>query len=188
MNSAAQIRLAGGAIAILSLAAIAAEPSRLFLYGVIGLCGAAGFILAPRFERDERIRFGVVSAAIVLSLALLARIGEASGALTNEWSARIAGAAIGVTLAITGNAVPKLVRPLSEQICNPARRQDAERFVGWIFVLGGALYALQWLAAPLDAAPLRSILIAFFGFAAAIGASLWARAGRTEPQRQFKGE
>jgi hypothetical protein len=59
---------------------------------------------------------------------------------------------VGAYLAVTGNAMPRMLPPTSSMPCGGARVQAFQRHAGWTWVLCGLGYAMAWLALPIDAA------------------------------------
>jgi len=102
--------------------------------------------------------------ALLLAVAAAKKLGYAEADLTK----RGAGALFGIILATAGNALPKLVRPLSERR-DPAAAMAAERFAGRAFVLAGIAIVPICLLTPIAyALPLSSIIgLGAFGLVAA---------------------
>ena len=68
---------------------------------------------------------------------------------------------IGAYLAVTGNAMPRMLPPTSSMPGGGARVQAFQRHAGWTWVLCGLGYAMAWLALPIDAAgPISMALVA----------------------------
>jgi hypothetical protein len=68
---------------------------------------------------------------------------------------------LGAYLAVTGNAMPRMLPPTSSMPCGGARVQAFQRHAGWTWVLCGLGYATAWLALPIDAAgPISMALVA----------------------------
>ncbi len=68
---------------------------------------------------------------------------------------------LGAYLAVTGNAIPRMLPPTSSMPCGGARVQAFQRHAGWTWVLCGLGYATAWLALPIDAAgPISMALVA----------------------------
>jgi hypothetical protein len=59
---------------------------------------------------------------------------------------------VGAYLAVTGNAMPRMLPPTSSLPCGGARVQAFQRLAGWTWVLCGLGFATAWLALPIDAA------------------------------------
>ena len=68
---------------------------------------------------------------------------------------------IGAYLAVTGNAMPRMLPPTSSMPCGGARIQAFQRLAGWTWVLCGLGFAMAGLALPIDAAgPVSMALVA----------------------------
>ena len=67
---------------------------------------------------------------------------------------------IGAYLAVTGNAMPRMLPPTSSMPCGGARVQAFQRFAGWTWVLCGLGFAMAGLVLPIEmAAPLSVALV-----------------------------
>ena len=67
---------------------------------------------------------------------------------------------IGAYLAVTGNAMPRMLPPTSSMPCSGARVQAFQRLAGWTWVLCGLGFVTAWLALPIDAAePVSTALV-----------------------------
>jgi hypothetical protein len=68
---------------------------------------------------------------------------------------------VGAYLAMTGNAMPRMLPPTSSMPCGGARVQAFQRLAGWTWALCGLGFAMAWLALPIDAAtPISMALVA----------------------------
>ena len=68
---------------------------------------------------------------------------------------------IGAYLAVTGNAMPRMLPPTSSMPCGGARVQAFQRQAGWTWVLCGLGMAMVGLALPIDAqTPISMVLVA----------------------------
>jgi len=107
--------------------------------------------------RGKTIRASLFGAALIiaasLALVLIKQLGLASAGITE----RANGVMMGVVLIITGNYLPKTVRSLTAQRCDPARRQMVERLSGWALVLAGFVSAAASAFAPVTMAEPLSI-------------------------------
>ena len=63
---------------------------------------------------------------------------------------RTMGVILGALLMVMGNFLPKRIKQLSDDDCEPSRCQPYRRFAGWTFVLAGIGYAGAWLVAPIE--------------------------------------
>ena len=103
-----------------------------------------------RGKREDSIRAAIVFAALMLLVSLGNRLATASGATSSPDFARRAVMAIaGAFLAFTGNTIPKILTPLGNLGCDPARAQAVRRFAGWTWVLAGAAVSVAWLGLPI---------------------------------------
>jgi hypothetical protein len=57
---------------------------------------------------------------------------------------------IALMVIVTANSASKRVRPLASLRCDPVAEQAARRFTAMVLVVGGTVYALAWLLAPLS--------------------------------------
>lgn len=93
----------------------------------------------------------------------------------------------GALLIVTGNLLPKIVRPLNAQFRNPTRTMTAERFAGWTFVLAGIAYIAVWALAPQKYAMLISSAVGLGAFVLVAGAWVWlTRGARSRNQHETK--
>ena len=68
---------------------------------------------------------------------------------------------VGAYLAVTGNAMPRMLPPTSSMPCGGARVQAFQRHAGWTWVLCGLGMAMAGLALPIDAqTPISLALVA----------------------------
>lgn len=70
---------------------------------------------------------------------------------------------LGLFFVYTGNAMPKMLTPLSALQCDPARVQAMQRFAAWTWVLMGFAYSTVWAVVPRNAAKPLATLIVLFG-------------------------
>jgi hypothetical protein len=103
---------------------------------------------------------------IVPSTALV--VAKHLGLVGGEVPTRVAMALTGLMLAAYANAGAKAV-------ARTARRQTGQRLAGWVFVLGGLVYAALWAFAPLEIAGPASLLVIGSGLAWVIGYCVWCR-------------
>jgi hypothetical protein len=103
-------------------------------------------------------------------VSLSAKLAFALGMIADaSLSQRLTMAIQGGFFVFTGNAIPKLLRPLSSMRCDGATEQALRRFSGWTWVLTGAGFAVSWLVLPLHLAePVSVALILGGGFAIAM--------------------
>ncbi len=122
------------------------------------------------------VAFGLVVAAAFTGAALLLRALTPEH-ISIEVGQRLFGILCGLLVIAYANVVPKTLVPLVRLRGDPAREQALRRFAGWSLLLGGLVYALAWLLAPLQYA--RAIAIAGLGTATLLVVlrCLWAGRG-----------
>ncbi len=120
----------------------------------------------------SKVRHEILFAIILASLLLL---GSTSATLAKELELfdsdlvkRIVGVNIGLMLMILGNYMPKKITgtacSCSAGCATPRKSSSTQRFVGWLFVLAGLIYAAIWIFVDLD----HTSLATLFSFPAAI--------------------
>ena len=134
-------------------------------------------------EGTRSIRTGIVFAGLMLVLSLGATMATQLGAPSQKGlSERGVMVLIGAFFVVTGNAIPKTLRPLASVQCDPGRLQAFQRFAGWTWVLTGIGYASAWLMFPESIAqPLSLVLL--LGGMAGIGLQL-IRLRRPAPKEE----
>ena len=103
----------------------------------------------------------VVFGALMMIIPLALTLAHAYGVVEDPDSGRRTTMIIlGAYLAVTGNAMPRMLPPTSSMPCGGARVQAFQRHAGWTWVLCGLGYAMAWLALPIDAAgPISMALV-----------------------------
>jgi hypothetical protein len=96
----------------------------------------------------------VVFGALMMIIPLALTFAHAYGLVDDpdNWMRRTTMIMIGAYLAVTGNAMPRMLPPMSSMQCDGARVQAFQRLAGWTWVLCGLGFATAWLALPIDAA------------------------------------
>ena len=105
----------------------------------------------------------VVFGALMMIIPLALTLAHAYGLVDDPDSGmrRTTMIMIGAYLAVTGNAMPRMLPPTSSMPGGGARVQAFQRHAGWTWVLCGLGYAVAWLALPIDAAtPISVALVA----------------------------
>ncbi len=104
----------------------------------------------------------VVIAALMMIIPLTLTLAHAYGLVDDPDSGRrMTMIILGAYLAATGNAMPRLLPPVSSMPSNGARVQAFQRLAGWTWALGGLGFATAWLALPIDAAAsVSTVLVA----------------------------
>ena len=97
----------------------------------------------------------VVFGALMMIIPLALTLAHAYGLVDDPDSGmrRTTMIMIGAYLAVTGNAMPRMLPPTSSLPCGGARVQAFQRFAGWTWVLCGLGLAMTGLALPIDAMP-----------------------------------
>ena len=104
----------------------------------------------------------VVFGALMMIIPLALTLAHAYGLVDDPDSGmqRTTMIMLGAYLAVTGNAIPRMLPPTSSIPCGGARVQAFQRHAGWTWVLCGLGYAMAWLALPIDAAgPISMALV-----------------------------
>lgn len=103
---------------------------------------------------------GIVWGALMMIIPLAVTLARAYGVVDDPDSGQRAYMIIlGAYLAATGNALPKMLPPVSSMQGNVARVQAFQRLTGWTWVLCGLGFATAWLALPIDAAQAVSMAL-----------------------------
>ena len=111
----------------------------------------------------DSVAGAVVFGALMMIIPLAQTLAHAYGVVDNPGSGmrRTIMIMIGAYLAVTGNAMPKMLPPTSSMRCGGARVQAFQRLAGWTWVLCGLGLAIAGLALPIDAAgPISMALVA----------------------------
>ena len=109
---------------------------------------------------------------LVLAAVALKRM-TSTGAIDGDASSRFFQMAIGIMVVWTGNMIPKRLKKLNESRCTPARQQTRQRVAGWTMAIAGSIYALVWLVAPVEHAPIISIVIMGAAMLLVVTPCLW---------------
>ncbi len=169
------------------------SPDNALIWGgvmAIVVVSTAVLFLMSRSSRDDNkirirnIRRSLFAASLMLAIALLFRLVEDLGGINGNIAGRVAGIITGVILMVTGNYLPKSLRSLAAQKCNPARTIAAERFLGFTLVLAGFSHSALWLFAPVGLAQALSFLIGAAVLALAITICFWATRGAQANNQQ----
>ncbi len=92
---------------------------------------------SSRKRKEILLAGAIVAASVVLAVTGIAEEG---------WPRRLAMAVLGGFLVVSGNSIPKTLRPLSAMRCETTREQALRRLTGWAFVLVGLTWVVAWLA------------------------------------------
>jgi len=121
-------------------------------------------------QAADSIAGAAIFGGLMMVVAMAGRLATALGASADADLARRASMVVmGGFLVFTGNAMPKMLTPLSAMRCDPARSQAVQRFVGWTWVLTGLAYAVPWLVLPLAQAESVSIVAVVVGMLLTLG-------------------
>ena len=105
----------------------------------------------------------VVFGALMMIIPLALTLAHAYGLVDDPDSGmqRTTMIMLGAYLAVTGNAMPRMLPPTSSMPCGGARVQAFQRHAGWTWVLCGLGFAMAGLALPIDAlTPISFALVA----------------------------
>lgn len=115
-------------------------------------------------QAADSIRNGIVFGVLIIIAALAARLAAAVGAShADDLSRRLPMIVLGLSFVFVGNAMPKMLTPLSALQCEPSRVQALQRFAGWTWVLMGLAYAAVWALGSRSVAEPLSTAILLFG-------------------------
>ncbi len=182
-------------LAVFGLAAVSwyYSPDNALIWGGVMatvLLSAAFLLIISRSSREDKeirirnIRRSLFAASLMLGAALAFRLTRDLGIIDGDIAMRVDGVITGVILIIIGNYLPKTVRSLAAQKCNPARAIAAERFLGFSLVFAGFTHSALWLFAPVDLAQISSFLIGAAVLALAIIIGFWAMRGAQADNQQ----
>lgn len=96
------------------------------------------------------LRTSIVSAGVILAVALSRTWANAVGISGGEFFDRGLGVLSGVVLLLLGNMMPKVLAPLTAKRCAPSQVIAIQRFSGWVFVLDGIICIVASLVLPLS--------------------------------------
>ena len=105
----------------------------------------------------------VVIGALMMIIPLALTLAHAYGLVDDPDSGiqRTIMIMVGAYLAVTGNAMPRMLPPMSSMPCDGARVQAFQRHAGWTWVLCGLGFVIAGLALPIDAqTPISMALVA----------------------------
>ncbi|HET7226374.1 MAG TPA: hypothetical protein VFK69_11745 [Candidatus Eisenbacteria bacterium] len=114
----------------------------------------------------RNVRDGVALAAAIVDVALGLRLADAFGMHPQgSLALRVTMLATAAFLVFTGNELPKVLVPAGRH-ADLARVEACRRVAGWTGVLTGIVLAIVWVALPIDAAMVASLVT--FGVAAIV--------------------
>lgn len=126
----------------------------------------------------SQIGRGLIIAAVILGSSAVLKLMSPEY-ISAELSRRLLGVVLGGAVMLYANAVPKALTPLARMRCDPETEQSLRRFTGWSLALGGLMYAVTWLVAPINLAGTLSILLLGAALLLAVLRNAWAMVGRT---------
>ena len=131
---------------------------------------------AARRDAGGSVRSGIVTAGLILVISLGGKLAVALGAVHyGDIALRTTMAIVGAFLAVTGNAIPKNLTPLTALHCDPVKVQAVQRLAGWIWALAGLAVAMAWLTLPINLAEAMSFLLLPSVILVTVGQAVWLR-------------
>lgn len=137
-------------------------PERAMVWGLVmaGMCATLVGLTIVRnrigAENPARVKINgaIFAGALIIVGSLVAAAAGEVGWIVPDIEKRIVGIIIAVTLIVTGNYLPKVVRPINAVNCDPVKAKAAERFAGWCFVIAGFIGLVGWVVLDTDGAKL----------------------------------
>lgn len=132
--------------------------------GSMAICWILPTVLAwsgrPQSESERNfLGLSVVLSGLMIigsqGLTLAVILGFAHG----NFVLRGVGVMIGAVFATIGNALPKVLGPLTATRCSPAQAQRLQRLSGWAFVIAGLGWMAAWIFAPIAQAATIAITL-----------------------------
>jgi len=115
---------------------------------------------------ESEISTGVIFGSAIISLAQAAALASAFGLRADrDLPERVTMIVLGAYFVVSGNAMPKTLKPLSALRGDPAAVQATRRVAGWMWVMTGLAFILIWLTAPLGIATAASMGVLMAGAA-----------------------
>ena len=136
--------------AVIVIAVVMVAVQRFWQHASSGSSGDAALARSA-----DSVASAVVFGALMLIIPLALTLARAYGVVDdpNNGVQRTTMIMIGAYLAVTGNAMPRMLPPTSSLPCGGARVQAFQRFAGWTWALCGLGLAMTGLALPIDAMP-----------------------------------
>jgi hypothetical protein len=108
---------------------------------------------------------GIVFAALILAVSLSLRLAAALGGASydRDLRQRLTMVILGAFFMFIGNAMPKMLAPLSALGCDGAKAGALQRLMGWTWVLMGLGFSIPWLVLPPDIARFVSVAVILGG-------------------------
>lgn len=101
-------------------------------------------------EGTLNLRRGLFGAGLIFSGALAVSLVTEMGILNDPESRRAGGVLMGLVLIVSGNLLPKAVRPMVSPDMSASCARKTERRAGAIMVAGGFFYTATWIFAPVE--------------------------------------
>jgi hypothetical protein len=116
---------------------------------------------AASVRRLASVTSAVVFGALMMVIPLGVTLAHSYGFVDDPDNGhRAAMIILGAYLVVTGNAMPRMLPPLSSLQCDGARTQAVLRLAGWVWVTCGLGFSIAWLVLPIDAAePVSTTLV-----------------------------
>jgi hypothetical protein len=178
------LQIAPVALAVFGLAAAGwyLAPERLLTWMVAAAAMALFWLVFALIQRIQKtdaqrrmLAGSVMLGGAILALPLMVNIARSMGYVLGDEGSRVQNIVAGFLFAAFGNAVPKVVAPITAKGCSPTAVQALQRFCGWTFVIAGLGFALAWAVLPLSiVAPVAISIVAGAMLLAAVR-TVWAR-------------
>jgi hypothetical protein len=133
----------------------------------------------------DAVASAVVFAAFMMIIPLALTLGHAYGVVDNPAGGmqRTTMIIVGAYVVMTGNAMPRMLPPMSSLPCGGAQVQAFQRRAGWTFVLCGLGFAIAWLVLPLATAEAVSMSLVVTAIIVTMVELLRLRRPRPHPGR-----
>jgi len=131
----------------------------------------------------HEILFAIILASLLLFGGMVTTLMKELEFIEGDITKRIIGINIGLMLIVMGNYMPKKpAQSCGKNSCITSTSRKTERFLGWVFVLAGIIYAGVWLLMDLSNASVAVL----FSFPAALAAVflfrfVYAQTTKTKP-------
>ncbi|MGV6814312.1 MAG: hypothetical protein ACWA5W_04780 [Phycisphaerales bacterium] len=169
------------AIALIPTKPDASIPVLAFIAIMLIAWNGTKFLVKRKCPKDDwitsnhrnKVLFAIILASLLMLGSLIATIAKQLELLDGDTMRRIVGINTGLMLIVLGNYMPKNRIAATDQCgCTSKSTPYAfHRFMGWLFVLAGILYALVWIVLDLSHASIAIL----FAFPAAIAIIFIAR-------------
>lgn len=106
----------------------------------------------------SQIGRALIVAAVIIGVSAVLKLMSPEY-LSEDLARRLVGVMLGVAVMLYANVIPKALMPLAAMRCDPATEQSLRRFTGWSLTLGGLMYGVTWLVAPIGMAATISLVL-----------------------------